>query len=146
MAGWSREKRLAFEEAFYAFLSQCRINSKNLGFVSLGDNLYYGQKRFITAILDGLENDIHDFYCLKSRQLGITTICRALSTFYLGVHRGLSGALVFDSNEKKTRPRPKLTALIADLPEGLKFPAVKKGGDNRDGLTLINNSKILFKS
>ena len=53
MAGWSREKRQAFEEAFYAFLSQCRINSKNLGFVSLGDNLYYGQKILITAILDG---------------------------------------------------------------------------------------------
>jgi hypothetical protein len=146
VAGWSRDKRLAFEEAFYAFLSQCRINSKNLGFVSLGDNLYYGQKRFITAILDGLENDIHDFYCLKSRQLGITTICRALSTFYLGVHKGLSGALVFDSNENKNLARSELTTMIADLPERLKFPAVKKGGDNRDGLTLINNSKILFKS
>lgn len=146
MAGWSHEKRLAFEEAFYAFLSQCRINSKNLGFVSLGDNLYYGQRRFITAILDGLENDIHDFYCLKSRQLGITTICRAFSAFYLGIHKGLSGALVFDSNENKNLARAELTTMIADLPLKLKFPAVKKGGDNRDGLTLINNSKILFKS
>ncbi len=146
MAGWSRQKRLAFEEAFYAFLSQCRINSKNLGFVSLGDNLYYGQKLFITKILDGLEQDIHDFYCLKSRQLGITTIARALSTFYLGINRGLSGALVFDSNENKNLARAELTTMIADLPVNLKFPAVKKGGDNRDGLTLINNSKILFKS
>ena len=101
MAGWSHEKRVAFEEAFYAFLSSCKINSKNLGFVSLGDNLYYGQRRFITAILDGLENDIHDFYCLKSRQLGITTIIRVLCAFFLGVHRGLTGALVFDTNENK---------------------------------------------
>ena len=103
--GWSRGKRIAFEEAFYTFLGQCRINSKNLGFVSLGENLYYGQRRFITAILDGLEADIHDFYCLKSRQLGITTICRAFSTFYLGIHKGLSGALVFDSNENKNLAR-----------------------------------------
>ena len=146
MAGWSREKRLAFEAAFYAFLSQCRINSKNLGFVSLGDNLYYGQRRFITTILDGLEQDIHDFYCLKSRQLGITTICRAFSAFYLGIHKGLSGALVFDTNENKNLARSELTTMISDLPERLKFPAIKKGGDNRDGLTLINNSKILFKS
>ena len=146
MAGWSHPKRMAFEQAFYAFLSNCFINSKNLGHVSLGANLYYGQKQFITAILDGLENDIHDFYCLKSRQLGITTICRAFSTFYLGIHKGLSGALVFDTNENKNLARAELTTMIADLPPALKFPAIRKGGDNRDGLTLINNSKILFKS
>ena len=144
MAGWSHQKRVAFEAAFYAFLSQCRINSKNLGFVSLGDNLYYGQKRFITAILDGLENDIHDFYCLKSRQLGITTICRAFSAFYLGIHKGLSGALVFDSNENKNLARDELVTMINDLPTRLKFPGIKK--DNRDGLTLVHDSKILFKS
>jgi hypothetical protein len=146
MVGWSREKRFAFEEAFYAFLGQCRINSKDLGFVSLGENLYYGQKLFITKILDGLENDIHDFYCLKSRQLGITTICRAFSTFYLGIHKGLSGALVFDTNENKNLARAELTTMITDLPASIKFPAIKKGGDNRDGLTLVTNSKILFKS
>jgi hypothetical protein len=146
MAGWSRSKRQAFERAFYVFLSACRINSKNLGFVSLGDNLYYGQKKFITTVLDALEADIHDIYVLKSRQLGITTIARALSTFYLGINRGLSGALVFDSNENKNLARAELTTMIADLPASLKFPAVKKGGDNRDGLTLVNNSKILFKS
>jgi len=144
MVGWSHHKRVAFEEAFYAFLAQCRINSKNLGFVSLGDNLYYGQRRFITAILDGLENDIHKFYCLKSRQLGITTICRAFSAFYLGIHKGLSGALVFDSNENKNLARDELVTMITDLPARLKFPGIKK--DNRDGLALVNNSKILFKS
>ena len=144
MAGWSHQKRVAFEEAFYAFLSQCRINSKNLGFVSLGDNLYFGQRRFITAILDGLENDIHDFYCLKSRQLGITTICRAFSAFYLGIHKGLSGALVFDLNENKNLARDELVTMISDLPPRLKFPGIKK--DNRDGLALVNDLKILFKS
>jgi hypothetical protein len=144
MAGWSREKRLAFEEAFYEFLRRCRINSKNLGFVSLGDNLYYGQKRVITAIMDALERDVHDIYILKSRQLGITTISRAFSTFWLGVHKGLSGALVFDSTDNKNLAREELVTMIRDLPTTLRFPAIKK--DNRDGLTLNNDSKILFKS
>lgn len=144
MAGWSHQKRLAFEEAFYTFLGQCRINSKNLGFVSLGEHLYYGQKYFITKTLDGLEQDKHDIYVLKSRQLGITTIARALSTFYLGIHRGLAGALVFDSNENKNLARDELVTMINDLPATLKFPTIKK--DNRDGLTLSTNSKILFKS
>jgi len=126
MAGWSHQKRVAFEEAFYAFLSQCRINSKNLGFVSLGDNLYWGQRHFITKTLDGLEEDKHDIYCLKSRQLGITTIARALSTFYLGIHKGLSGALVFDSNENKNLARDELVTMVTDLPERLKFRQSRK--------------------
>lgn len=147
MAGWSHQKRVAFEQAFYAFLGSCLINSKNHAEqIALGEYLYYGQRLFITTILDGLEQDIHNFYCLKSRQLGITTICRAFSTFYLGIHKGFSGALVFDTNENKNLARAELITMIADLPASLKFPAVKKGGDNRDALTLVTNSKILFKS
>ena len=104
----------------------------------------YGQTKFVSAIFDGLELDIHDFYCLKSRQLGITTIIRALCAFFLGVHRGLTGALVFDTNENKNLARDELVTIIKALPEKLKFPGIAK--DNRDGLTLHNASKILFKS
>lgn len=144
MSGWSREKRLAFEEAFYQFLGQCRVNTKNYGMVSLGERLYHGQKVVITRILDALEADKHDIYVLKSRQLGITTISRAFSTFWLGMHKGMSGALVFDSTENRSLAREELVTMIKDLPQCLKFPAIKK--DNRDGLTLANDSKILFKS
>ena len=109
--GWSREKRLAFEKAFYTYLDACEINSKDHGEpIILGQHLMYGQKIFITAIFDGLEQDIHDFYCLKSRQLGITTIIRALSAFFLGMYRGLTGALVFDTNANKNLARDEQTA------------------------------------
>lgn len=145
MAGWSRQKRLAFEQAFYAYLDQAEINSKDHGEpIILGQHLMYGQRVFVTAIFDGLEQDIHDFYCLKSRQLGITTIIRALCAFFLGVHRGLTGALVFDTNENKNLARDELVTIIKALPDRLKFPGIAK--DNRDGLTLANSSKILFKS
>jgi hypothetical protein len=145
MAGWSHQKRVAFEETFYAYLDNCEINSKDHGEpIILGKHLMYGQRLFITAIFDGLENDIHDFYCLKSRQLGITTIIRALCAFFLGVHRGLTGALVFDTNENKNLARDELVTIIRALPDRLKFPVISK--DNRDGLTLANASKILFKS
>ena len=144
-SGWSRGKRLAFEEAFYTYLDHCEINSKDHGEpIILGKHLMYGQRVFITAIFDGLEQDIHDFYCLKSRQLGITTIIRALCAFFLGVHRGLTGALVFDTNENKNLARDELVTIIKALPAKLKFPSIAK--DNRDGLTLSNASKILFKS
>ena len=144
MAGWSKSKREKFESAFYSFLGSCFINSKNTGFTCLGENLYDGQRKFITTVLDGLENDIHKFYVLKSRQLGLSTISRALSIFYIGIHRGLGGALVFDSSENRESARAELEAMIDDLPARLKFPAVKS--TNRQGLTLINKSRILFKS
>jgi hypothetical protein len=146
MAGWSHQKRVAFERAFYAFLDNCWINSKNQGFICLGKNLYYGQRLFIIAIFDGLEADKHKFYCLKSRQLGITTIIRALCAFYLGLHRGLRGCLVFDTGENRNEARKELTQIIRDLPARLKFPGIAKGGDNREGLTLTNDARILFKS
>ena len=142
--GWSKEKREKFERAFYSFLGSCYINSKNTGFTCLGENLYDGQKKFITTVLDGLENDIHRFFILKSRQLGLSTISRALSVFYIGIHRGLGGALVFDSSENRESARAELEAMIDDLPAKLKFPAVKS--TNRQGITLINKSRILFKA
>jgi hypothetical protein len=145
MAGWSHHKRIAFEEAFYAFLNTCEINSKDHGEpIILGKYLMYGQRLFVTAIFDGLEQDVHDYYCLKSRQLGITTIIRTLCAFFLGVHRGLTGALVFDTNENKNLARDELVTIIRALPDRLRFPTIAK--DNRDGLTLANGSKILFKS
>jgi len=144
MAGWSKAKREKFEEAFYAFLNNCFINSKNTGFTCLGENLYDGQIKFIDTVLDGLEADIHKFYVLKSRQLGLSTISRALSVFYIGVHKGISGALVFDTAPNRELARAELETMIDDLPAKLKFPAVK--ATNREGLTLVTKSKILFKA
>lgn len=144
MAGWSRDKRRKFEEAFYTFLNNCYVNSKNTGFTCLGANLYDGQRMFIGTVLDGLENDIHKFYVLKSRQLGLSTISRALSVFYIGVHKGISGALVFDTAPNRELARAELETMIDDLPGKLKFPAVKS--TNREGLTLVTKSKILFKA
>lgn len=147
MAGWSRQKRLAFEAAFYTFLDNANVNSKDDGFICLGEHLYEGQKRLFTAIFDGLEADIHKFFILKSRQLGITTAIRALSIFYIGVHKGLKGALVFDTASNREEARAELITMIKDIPAKIKFPKIKGTGEgNREGVTLVNDSKILFKN
>jgi hypothetical protein len=142
--GWSREKRKTVEKAFYEFLARCYINSKDTGRVSLGKSLYDGQRRFISAVFDALEEDIHEIYVLKSRQLGLSTIARALTMFMLGVHNGLKGAVVFDTDTNKQESRSELTVMINDLPSSLKFPKI--ASDNRMGLTLNNDSKLLFMS
>ena len=147
MAGWSAKKRDAVEAAFMQFLARCYIDSKDGGHICLGEHLYGGQIRVITEIFDALEQDIHRIFILKSRQLGISTLVRALTIFMLGLHRGLAGALVFDTAPNRENARQELVAMIRDLPLSLGFPKVKGAGEgNREGLTLENNSKILFKS
>src|SRR5215469_9131596 len=97
MPGWTSDKRKAVESGFYRFLKKCYVNSRDDGHICLGDNLYEGQRQAISQIFDALEDDIHKIFILKSRQLGISTLVRALTVFLLGINRGLSGALVFDT-------------------------------------------------
>jgi hypothetical protein len=142
--GWTHEKRVRIETAFYQFLDRCFVNSKDAGRICLGENLYEGQRRAITQIFDALEKDIHKIAILKSRQLGISTIIRALITFLIGLYAGVKGAIVFDTDQNKQESRAELEVMINDLPKSLKFPSVK--GNNRAGLTLTNDSKMLFMS
>ncbi len=144
MAGWTRKKRVTVEKAFYEFLNRCYVNSKDSGRVCLGEVLYDGQRQAISGIFDALEADIHNIYILKSRQLGISTIIRALVTFLLGVHPGLKGAIVFDTDVNKVESRAELEVMIKDLPDSLRFPAIQSS--HRQGLTLRNDSKVLFMS
>src|SRR5882762_7137754 len=142
--GWSKRKRTLVEKQFYVFLSNCFVNSKDEGRICLGEKLYNGQRRVISEIFDALEIDCHKIFILKSRQLGITTIIRALTTFLLGLKPGLKGALVFDTNSNREQARSELETMIKDLPPSIQFPKVKS--TNREGLTLQNDSQILFKS
>lgn len=142
--GWTHEKRVAVEAAFYKFLDRCYVNSKDAGRICLGENLFDGQRRFIAAVFDALERGIHKIFVLKSRQLGISTIARALGIFLLGVHPGLKGAVVFDTDQNKQEARAEIEVMIGELPRTLKFPGIK--GNNRAGLTLANESKVLFMS
>src|ERR1700686_329670 len=147
MAGWSKQKRRTVEGMFRAYLQKCYVDSKDYGRICLGENLYWGQDYAITTIFDALEEDIHDIYILKARQLGISTIVRALTIFFLGLWKGLKGALVFDTAPNREEARTELVAMIRNLPPELKFPKVKGTGEgNREGLTLENDSRILFKS
>ena len=144
MAGWSHRKREAVEKAFYAYLSQCVVNSKDLGKINLGEHLFYGQRWAITEIFDALEDDIRFIYILKSRQLGISTLIRVLIAFLQGIFPGLKGAIVFDTDSNKSKAHVELKSVIDNLPAHLKFPKVVK--DNREGMILANESSILFMS
>lgn len=144
MSGWTHAKRISTEKAFYSYLDRAFVFSKDKGRICLGQHLFDGQRKLISEIFDALEDDIHEIYVLKSRQLGISTIIRFLTTFLIGINPGLKGAIVFDTDFNKIAARNELEVAIKELPASLKFPKVKK--NNRQGVILHNNSEILFMS
>lgn len=144
MAGWSPEKRQRTEKAFYQFLDNAYVFSKDHGRICIGKSLYDGQRRLISEIFDALEDDVHDIMILKSRQLGISTIIRFLTTFLIGLNPGLNGAIVFDDDKNKVKARTELINAVEELPAKLKFPSIKS--DNRYSLILSNKAEILFMS
>lgn len=143
--GWNPQKVAAFEKAFWEFAGHVRINSKEKGGnYPIIRGLYEGQKRFIRALFDGLAEDKHVIKCLKSRQLGMSTIVELFTVFWLGVHDGMLGGLVFDTGPHTAGARNRIKNLIDNLPANYKFPKVV--ANNRDGLGLSNQSRLIFMS
>lgn len=141
--GWNPEKVAVFRDSFERFLEHVKINSKELGGGTvLAEHIYRAQQMFLDGVFDALSEDIHDIYVLKSRQLGLSTITRALSLFWLGMHDGLQGAMVFDTAYNTSRARREIIDIIAALPSALKFPTIID--NNRDALVLSNGSQLLF--
>lgn len=144
MTGMGPVRAKELEAAFYDFLNHCSIKSKeNSDWIILGENLYDAQIRVITAIFEGLGRGIHDFKVLKSRQLGVSTIIRALMLFWAGIFY-LTGALVFHKTEALNDARTELIDMLERMPDRYRFP--RKKSSNRFSLSLDNRSRIAMMS
>jgi hypothetical protein len=122
------------------FISHMAIASKELSGdarVPLSDILYRGQRYFLEQICEGLDRGIHDFKCLKARQLGISTIVLAMDVFWLSVHEKVQGALVTDTESNLHKFRILIEQFIESLPRGLQV-GIKS--HNRGFLRLNNES------
>lgn len=129
-------------ECFLDFVGNMTISSKELDSarpVPLLDVLYTAQYRFMEEIATGLDNGIHDFTILKSRQLGISTISLALDVFWASVHDKLQGAIITDTDGNRDKFRILLEQYIESLPRGLRV-GIKQ--HNRNNLVLMNGSVI----
>jgi hypothetical protein len=129
-------------ELFYDFIGNMTISSKELDSsrpVPLLDVLYTAQRRFLEEIAEGLDRGIHDFKCLKSRQLGVTTISLAVDVFWASVHDKLQGSLITDTDGNRDKFRILIEQYIESLPRGLRV-GIKQ--HNRNNLVLMNGSVI----
>lgn len=106
---------------FEAFVRDLRIASKEVTSTDergVKLELWESQKRFLKEIATGLDDDIRTFICLKSRQLGITTISLAIDVFWLAMHPNLIGALVSDTDKNRNKNRAQIERYVKSLPEG----------------------------
>src|ERR1700738_3208110 len=109
---WGKERANQVKEAFYEFLNHTQIKSKESSdWIILGENLYDAQMRVIDGIFDGLARGVHQFKVLKSRQLGVSTIIRALMLFWSGIFY-LTAALVFHKTEALNDARTELVDML----------------------------------
>lgn len=139
---WSPEKVEVFKTAFYDFLSHVKIFSKDYdGPVTLVP--YGSQARFLDEMFEGLGRDIHWFVILKARQLGLSTVTRALILFWAFMHRGSRIALIYDTDKNKEDARQEIKLMLRYLPATHRI-AVAEGGDNRDMLQFVNDSRIAY--
>lgn len=104
-------------QRFQAFLNVLEIDTKELGRVVLGANLRGTQKRFLREMYAGLEQGVHEFVTLKSRQIGISTISLAIDMFYAFNTAGAAGAIVTHDEPARDYFRQVLSTYYEGLPD-----------------------------
>jgi hypothetical protein len=126
---------------FYAFCSQLKIETKELGLKKM-DKLLGSQTYVMNEIAKGLDEDVHFFVILKGRQLGITTISLALDLYWHFINTGLQGTLTTDTEENRDMFRSTLSMYMEGLPKEYRIPVL---AHNRNQLSLKNRSRLFYQ-
>lgn len=127
------------------FIADIRISSKEVATTDGRGSpliLWESQKRFIREVGEGLDQGVHRFICLKSRQLGVTTVSLAITVFWLAIHPDLIMCLVTDDEKKRDANRKLITKYIESFPDGYfgdKFTITR---NSRTGLQFSNGARL----
>ena len=126
---------------FRTFCNELTIDSKELGLVTMA-NLLGTQEYHVREVVRGLEEGIHFFVELKSRQLGITTIQLAMDLFWHYENPGMQGTLASNDEENKDMFRSTLTMFHNGLP---KTHRLKLRANNRNFMEFENRSRMFMQ-
>lgn len=130
---------------FREFVADIRISSKE---ISSQDErgtpleLWESQRRFLHEVGTGLDSGIHKFYCLKSRQLGVTTVSLAIDVFWLALHPNLIGCLVTDTEKNREANRILIEQYVKSFPDGYFGDTFKIVRSNRSMLQFSNGARL----
>jgi hypothetical protein len=134
-------------DLFLRFVQDARIASKEI--VSTDGKgaklvLWKSQKMFLENIAEGLDDGVRIFYCLKSRQLGITTVSLLIDVFWLSVHSHLRGALVCDTEKNRDANRATIEMYVKSFPDGYFGEEFKIVKSNRMFIEFSNGARLDF--
>jgi len=138
-------KSTKWVKLFNNFIGDIRISSKE---VSSQDErgtkleLWQSQRRFIHEVGSGLDRGVHKFNCLKSRQLGVTTVSLAIDVFWLALHANLIGCLVTDTEKNREANRMLLQKYVESFPDGYFGDTFKIIKNNRSMLQFSNGARL----
>jgi len=127
---------------FREFCADLKIETKEFGIVSLGQQWRGTQEYFIQEVAKGLAEGVHTFIVLKGRQVMISTACLALDLYWHFKFGGTSGTLITDTDENREMFRTTLTMYVDSLPNKWKRPI---GTHNRTAMTIKNRSRIFYQ-
>lgn len=126
-------------DEFHRFTKALRFDSKERGNITLGDNLIGSQHRLLEQMVSGMEEGVHEFVVLKSRQLGCSTLSLAFDLYWPFKYRGMSGALVTHQESARDQFRTILQLYQLGLPEEWRRDIVT---DSRTQVVWSNGSKL----
>lgn len=99
---------------FIAFAESMKIASKEEGVVTL--SLMSSQYQLVYEIFSGLDQDIHDFVIVASRQIGKSTVLWALDLWWLQKFPAMQALYISDDSENTEIHRRTLGAMYKSLP------------------------------
>ena len=132
---------------FQDFVADIRIVSKEV----VSDDprgvplvLWESQRRLIKEVGGGLDDGIHQFFALKSRQLGVTTVSLAIDVFWLAMHNNIIGAMVTDNEANREANRALITKYVNSFEDGYFGDSFKIVASNREMMQFSNGAIFRF--
>jgi hypothetical protein len=135
-------------KAFEKFISNLRIDSKHEAAESSEQgielDLWDSQRRVLDAIGMGMDEGVHYFVVLKSRQLGVSTVTVAILLFWVAVHNRINAAFVIDNDENSAKFRAMIVKYMDSFPKEYFGKAFKITKNNSKFIEFSNGSAIDF--
>lgn len=137
-------KQSKWLKLFQDFSRDLRISSKEVSSDIGGSKVVFweSQRRFMAEVAEGLEDGCRIFNCLKSRQLGITTISLMIDVFWLAMHPHITMALVTDTEKNREANRKVLMGYVASFPDGYFGDHFQVVTNNRQTIAFSNGARL----
>jgi hypothetical protein len=127
-------------QGLYDLLQAVEIDTKERGRAHVEP--WPSQRMVIDTIARGLQEDVHEFVILKSRQMAITTVASVIELFWALANPGVQGAIIADRTDNLERLRRIFASLLETLPDEWRGPDHRLVTNNRTGMAFANRSVI----